>query len=72
MKYDVHLSIKEETTGIGTKTNIRLEVYRAESGLYIASNPASPLVSASTTPRQAILEYLGDLFYNTTIEKENK
>jgi hypothetical protein len=71
MVFDVHLSIKETTTGIGTDVNIRLEVNRAESGLYIASCPMeSTFIAAGKTPRYAILEYLDNLFYRRTVEAE--
>jgi hypothetical protein len=71
MVFDVDLKIKETTTGIGADVNIRLEVERAESGFYIASCPTqSPLIAAGETPRHAILEYLGNLFYSKTVEAE--
>ena len=71
MLYDVHLNITDATTGIGTTTDIRLDVSRAESGLYIASNSTiSPILAAGKTPRHAILDYLGDLFYSRTTEAE--
>lgn len=73
MFFDVDLRIKEVTTGIRTEVNIRLEVKQAESGLYTASNPmVSPLLAAGETPRYAILEYLGNLFYHTSVEAEMK
>lgn len=71
MLCDVHLQITDAITGIGTTTTIRLDVTQAESGLYIASNSAiSPLLSAGETPRHAVLEYLGALFYRRTTEAE--
>ena len=51
MFYDVHLNITNATAGIGTTTDIRLDVTQAESGLYIASNDSvSPLLSSGKTP----------------------
>ncbi len=71
MFYDVDLRIKEVATGIRTEITIRLEVKQAESGFYIASNPmVSPMIASGQAPRYAILEYLGNLFYSTTVEAE--
>jgi hypothetical protein len=71
MLYDVDLRIKEVATGIRTEATIRLEVKQSESGLYIASNSmVSPMIAAGASPRYAILEYLGNLFYSTTVEAE--
>lgn len=72
MTFDVCLSIKEITTGIGTDVNIRLEVEQAPSGFYIASCPMkSPLIAAGASPRDAIIEYIGD-FFSQTIETESE
>jgi hypothetical protein len=71
MVFDVELRIREVATGIRTEVALLLEVTPAESGLYIASNPmVSPLVAAGETPRDALLAYLGDMFYRTTVEAE--
>jgi hypothetical protein len=71
MVYDIELRIQEVGTAIKTEVTLRLEVNQAESGLYIASNPTvSPLIAAGASPRYAILEYLGDLFYLKTTEAE--
>lgn len=71
MFFDIDLKIKEVPTGIKTEVTIRLEVKPVANGLYIASNPmVSPLIASGTSPRYAILAYLGDLFYQTTVEAE--
>jgi len=71
MVFDVSLKIKETTTGIGTDVTMQLEVNRAESGFYIASCPTeSSLIAAGISPQYAILEYLGNRFYDKTVEAE--
>ncbi len=71
MIFDVELSIKETTTGIGTDVHLRLQVERAESGLYIASCPMdSPLIAGGASPQYAILQYLQDRVYERAVEAE--
>jgi hypothetical protein len=71
MIFDVDLRIKEITTGIGTDVHLRLEVERADSGLYIASCPSdSPLIAAGASPQYAVLEYLSNRVYARTVEAE--
>jgi hypothetical protein len=71
MIYKVTLKIQEVETGISTETDVCLDVHRAESGFYIAGNAdASPVCGAGASPRYAIIEWLGNMFYNTTTERE--
>ena len=71
MKYKVNLTIEDVDTGIRSETDVTVDVWLAPSGFYIAENPdVTPVISGGQSPRYAIIEWLGDMFYSTTTDKE--
>ena len=67
----VKVSLKMEMDGVSTGIDTCLEVSQAPSGFYIASNPdVSPLIGHGETPRCAILDFLGNMFWQATRENE--
>lgn len=71
MLIDVSLRIEEKANGVSTVVDVRLEVNQAPSGFYIASNPiVSPVIGSGGTPRDAVLDFLGNMFFHRTVETE--
>ena len=68
--YTVSLKIEDTVTGIKKEIDITIDVEQAPSGLYVASTPNSNLIASGKAPLYAILEYIGDVCWDKTVEAE--